>query len=96
MKMDQAKFLWLTKTIHPKGPVTQGPNGISTVELRPGITISHNYKKNNQVKITFTDTNISYIVDDHNDLQDIVLLHLNNEECAEQIRQYCETNFKKE
>lgn len=95
MKMDQIKFLWTMKNLHPEGNIIQNETSIITVNLRKNIQITHDYKKGNRVEIIFTIDQKRYLVEDHNDLQEFCIIHLQNQQCEQKMRKYCESHFKK-
>lgn len=95
MKLNQAKFLWTAKNIHPEGEVVQDDSSIICVNLRHQIQITHDYKKANRVEIKFKDDGVRFLVPDHNMLQEVFLIHLQNKDCVMKMRAYCEKTFER-
>lgn len=92
--MDQIKFIVMANNVYPEGEVKQDPNGITIVNLRPQIQITHNYKKKNEMKIIFNDTNDEYLVSSKNELEEIYGLHLANKDVIQILHEYCKNNLK--
>lgn len=92
--MDQIKFIVMANNIYPEGEVKQDPNGITIVNLRPQIQITHNYKKKNEMKIIFNDTNDEYLISSKNELEEIYGLHLANKDVIQILHEYCKNNLK--
>lgn len=95
MKMDQNKFLWLGHVSKPEGGVTQDESSVVTINLRPQVQITHDYKKQNRVEVILKDDGSRFLVEDHNDLQEIFSLHLMNKDCVQLIRKYAEEHLRK-
>lgn len=95
MKLDQIKFLWTMKNVHPEGDVIQDSTSIIRVNLRKQIQVTHDYKKGNRVEITFLTDGARYVVEDHNQLQDVCLIHLQNKVCEQKMRKFCDEHFQK-
>lgn len=95
--MDQVKFMMMANNMQPEGSVTQDENGHVIVELRNNqIVITHNYKKHNEMKISFHDNNDTYIIPSQKELEEIYRLHLANKDVVSILHDYCNMNLKKE
>lgn len=92
--MDQIKFIVMANNVYPEGEVKQDPNGITIVNLRPQIQITHNYKRKNEMKIIFNDTNDEYLISSKNELEEIYGLHLANKDVIQILHEYCKNNLK--
>ena len=91
--MTQIKFLWLSKNIPGISGVEQGPDGITTVKVRPLIDITHDSNKRDKVEILFKDDNTKYVIPDQKTLEEIYRMHIKNDEVMLLLHQYCEANL---
>lgn len=92
--MQQHEFIFMAKNLKVTN-VTQDDSGNTIVNLRPKISIVHNYKKNNSMKISFAETNDTFVIPSKNDLEEIYRLHLTNENLEHILIEYCKTHLKK-
>lgn len=92
--MQQHEFIWMAKNLKVNN-VTQNENGTTTINLRPQIQITHNYKKKNQMLIIFTEDQVRYLISTKVELQEIYRLHLSNVDLENVLRHYCEDWLKK-
>lgn len=90
--MNQIKFVWISKNV-PGVKVNMGPDGITTVTLRPLIDITHDSKKRNRLEIIFKDTNTKYLIPDQKILKEIYAMHMSNIEVMLLLHQYCDQNL---
>lgn len=91
--MQQCEFIMMAKKCSAKGSV-QDEVGNTTINLRDGINISHNYKKKNQMKIIFIEDQAQFIIPDKNALQEIYAIHMMNKDAMQLIRDYCSKEFQ--
>jgi len=87
--MNQMKFVWLSNNI-PGVKVEMGPDGITTVHLRPLIDITHNSKMRDLMLIEFKDNKRKYIIPDQKTLEEIYRMHMENTEVMYIMNHYCE------
>lgn len=90
--MNQIKFVWLSNNV-PGTKVEMGPNGITTVSLRPLIDITHDSTKRDRVEIIFKDDNSKYLISNQKTLEEIYSMHMSNTEVMLLLHQYCEANL---
>lgn len=90
--MNQIKFVWLSKNI-PGTKVEMGPDGITTVTLRPLIDIVHDSNKRDRVEIIFKDDKSKYVIPDQRTLEEIYRMHMSNTEVMLLLHQYCDANL---
>lgn len=94
MKLRQDQFIWLMKNMHIEGGLTQDSTSVLKVQLRKNILITHDYAKGNRVEVTFLNDGKKYLVDDHNQLQELMLIHLQNKNCEQLMRRKCAELFE--
>ena len=90
--MNQIKFVWVSNNI-PGTKVEMGPDGITTVHLRPLIDITHDSKKRDRVEIIFKDDNSKYLISNQKTLEEIYRMHMSNTEVMLLLHQYCDANL---
>jgi hypothetical protein len=90
--MNQIKFIWLSKNI-PGVSVSQDPDGVTIVNLRPLIDITHDSNKRDKIEIIFKDDNTKYTIPNKKSLEEIYRMHLENEEVMLLLHQYCDTHL---
>ena len=93
--MQQHEFIWLSKSMNVES-VTQNETGCTTVEVRPGLMISHNYKKKDLMLLTFTEDNMTFIIPSKLELEAIYQLHTGYEDAVHLIRGYCDKFLSRE
>lgn len=93
--MDQIKFIYTSKQIKPAGEVTDDGNGGVAVLLRPGVVVTHKYKRNNQMTITFTEDESEYIIGTDKELEEIYRMHLSNVNFIQPARKYCDDHLQR-
>ncbi len=92
--MKQQEFLWMSNNIQPEGGVIQGTNSEIIVNLRNGIQITHNYKKNNLMCIRFTEDQTIFRIPSEKELKEIYRMHLGNVNLMIELRKYCDDHLE--
>ena len=92
--MYEPEFIWMAKSLKVTD-ITQDGSGKTIINLRPQIQIIHNYKKKNQMILTFTEDQTRYLVPSKLELQEIYRLHLSNVDLEHVLRKYCEEKLQK-
>lgn len=91
MKIVQPKFIQLATAAEPMN-ITDNGAGVISVILRTGVVVTHNYKKGNQVAITFTEDGTTYEIETQQQLEDIFAIHMTNQNLIQPARNYCKDN----
>jgi hypothetical protein len=91
--MEQSEFIFLSKRMNAASSRMDEVGNVS-VTLRPGILLSHNYKKKNFMMITFTDEQDRFVIGTKDQLQHIYEIHINKKRAIEEIRRYCQKNLE--
>ena len=86
--MEQPKFIWVARNMKV-GNVTQGPNGETTVEVRPNINIVHEYRRKNRMTMHLVERDEKYIIPSERELEHIYRLHLEHEDVMTPLMEYC-------
>lgn len=91
--MKQHEFVW---KVHSNTDVktTQTVNGITECFIRENLILSHNYKKNDQVLLTFKDMNKIYLISSDSEFKEIFKIINSNENIIQPLIDYCEKNLK--
>lgn len=92
--MEQMKFIFMSNKMNPIS-VSDDGNGKIIVELRKGVQVIHNYKKNNRMEIVFTDSQDHYEIPSQNELESLYQIHLGNTNFIAPATEYCENNLRK-
>ncbi len=92
--MDQTKFLYMIKKVNPISVMDVG-NGKLIVILRKDIYITHDYKKNNKMEISFNDDKESFLIPSQNELESLLRIHLSSINFNEPAMKYCKCSLQK-
>lgn len=92
--MQQHEFIFMARNLKVTD-VKQDDSGNTFIGLRPKISITHNYKKNNSVMISFEETGDKFLVPTKQDLEEIYRLHLTNENLEHILLEHCNAHLKK-
>lgn len=92
--MKQHEFIWAARNMNV-GEARQNDSGQTYITLRPGIMLTHDYKKKDQMTIEFDGDRAVYIIRDRKELEWIYRLHLENHDLIEILRRYCSENLTK-
>lgn len=94
--MDQTKFLYMSKKCEPTGEegIRDNGNGVVIVNLRTGVKITHNYKKNNRIEIIFENDGSRYIVATEKQLESIYKMHLSRKHFVTPARAWCKEHLQ--
>ena len=91
--MEQHEFIWMGNKLGVQ--VIQGEGGITSIQLRPKIVVSHNYKKKNLTQVVFIEDGAKYNIGSKYELESVIALHLSNEHLETVLRSFCEKNLEK-
>lgn len=92
--MEQTKFLYMVRKVNPISVIDDG-DGKLIVTLRKDIYISHNYKKNNKMEITFNDSKETFLIISQNELESLLKIHLGSANFNEPAMKYCKEFLQK-
>ena len=92
--MDQMMLIWISNNVSGI-KAKMGENGVTTVQLRPLIEITHDSTKRNKMEIIFKDDNTKYEIPNHKVLEEIYKMHMTNTELMLLMHQYCEANLSR-
>ena len=90
--MDQTKFIYMIKKVNPIS-VTDDGNGLVVV-LRKDIHITHDYRKNNKMEITFNDDKKTFLIPSQNELESLLRIHLGSINFNEPAMKYCKQHLQ--
>ena len=93
--MDQTKFTYMSKKVNPVGGVTDDGYGVIIVNLRPGVQITHSYRKNNRMEIIFIEDQSHYEITSEKELESIYRIHLSNTNFIQPARKWCDEHLNR-
>lgn len=91
--MKQHEFIWMTRNV--KLQPIMGEEGLTEVDVRPGIKIVHNCKRKDEMWVIFTSPDEEYLIPNKTELEKVYKLHLMQEDLNEILRRYCNGMFAK-
>lgn len=92
--MKQQEFMYASANMKA-GATTQDDIGNTVVSLQSDISVSHNYKKKDQMLITFSKDSVSFIIPSKSELEKIYSINLMNPNATPEIRKYCEEKLSR-